>query len=127
LIEDDEEDWEDEESDGSKKPEFVLMNVSQAVDVSDCMVPAIFMKVFKYVFKLDGGLDSHITNVDPSYNEIMDVEGVSGAGKSDNEWVIHVKKGSDVTAIKSKIEAIVGDTKVNVQEILDGDNKKEQE
>jgi hypothetical protein len=123
----DDEEWDDEESDGSRKPEFVLMNVAQAVDVTDCMIPAIFMKVFKYVFKLDGGLDSHTAQTDPEYDEIMDIENVSGAGKSDGVWTVHVKKGSDITSIKSKIKSIVGDSKVKIEELADDNNKKEQE
>lgn len=122
-----EEDTEDDEDgDASDKPEFILMGVNQALDTTDCFIPAIFMKIFKYIFGFSTGGDVDTSNntnnmaapvtEDPHQKEIMEIEGVVGAGMNDeDEWLIHVKADLDVESIKSKVESIVGDVAVNIE------------
>lgn len=117
-----------------KAPLFVLMGVNQALDTSDCFIPAIFMKIFKYIFGFNTGGDAgqkddskgEQPSEDPHQKEILEIDGVLGAGEKKGVWQIHVRTDADKVAIKSKILTIVGeDATVNVEETPDANPKSE--
>ena len=120
----------DPDADADDKPEFVLMGVNQALDSTDCFIPAIFMKIFKYIFGFSTGGDQENNNManpvteNPNQKEIMDIEGVVGAGMNDeDEWLIHVKADLDNESIKSKVQAIVGEeVGVNIEVTPESNN-----
>lgn len=133
---DDEEEDDEEEDDDTKlvqdeptrEPKFVLMGVNQALDTSDCFVPAIFMKVFKYIFGFGGQEGEEAGKDDPTHQEIMDIEGVLGAGKNGNEWKVHIKADADEASVESKVQAIVGeDAEVVVERTPEQRSEEEQE
>jgi len=117
-----------------KEPEFVLMSVNQALDTTDCFIPTMFMLIFKFIFgfaaggDIDDNTNTNTSSVveNPMQKKIMDIEGVIGAGKQDDEWMIHVNIGADKESIKSKVFTIVGDdATVNVEETQDANPKSE--
>lgn len=112
-----------------KAPEFIIMGVNKALDSSDCFIPTIFMKIFKYIFGFSNGTNEEpeeTVKTDPKQKEILKIEGVVGAGKKNNVWTIHIKKGTDKLSIKSKVQQIVGETtSVNVEETDESNLKSE--
>lgn len=117
------EDVDPDAADVDSKPEFMLMNVNQALESDDCFIPTIFMKVFKFIFGFSSGdEDTHKKNPghDNKKNEILNIEGVTGASNIDDEWIIHTKKDTDDIAIKSRVAEIVGDDIIiKIEEIPD--------
>lgn len=113
---------EEENKDGVKDEKdkvFSIVSVNQALDSDDCFIPAMFMKIFKYIFGFasEQAEEEQIAKGgDKLEQEILAIDGIVGAGNSGKEWIIHVKAGSDKEGIKSRVQEIVGDVSIKIEE-----------
>ena len=115
LDQSEETEEDDDKTKDEYKPRFEVVRVDQALDTDDCFLPAMFMKMFRYIFgfnqRAEGAPDEES---DSLRSEIEEIDGVLGASNDNGQWQVHCEDGADRTAIKSKVQNLVGDQPVDV-------------
>jgi 8-oxo-dGTP pyrophosphatase MutT (NUDIX family) len=77
----------EKEGDGTEseeKSKFLLTSVKEALNTNDAFVPALFMKIFRYIFKFDlnsdEGTDEKINNIKKRLDiKFLTMDGVNGS------------------------------------------------
>ena len=94
-----EEDEDPDKAVDDKAPDFIILSVDKALDTEDCFIPAMFMKIFKYVVfngdtpgEVEGSTEEPTekpkSEKDENHSELLDIEGVLTATKnSDGKWI----------------------------------------
>lgn len=92
----------------TEKSTFSLVPVKDALDTDDCFVPAIFMKVFRYIFGFASGETEEKTPQDETKlpdelkKKVLAIDGVNGVGNGIDGAVVMVIK------LTPEIEKAVG-------------------
>lgn len=109
----DEIETEETEEKKNDKTSFSLVDVNAALDTDDCYIPAIFLKMFRYIFGHNintVGDNSDDDSDDAKISaELLDIDNVISAGRNEDIWKIIIAKGADKDSIKSKVINVLGD------------------
>lgn len=123
---------EEKKGDGTeseRKSEFKVVTVKEALDTTDCYIPTLFLKMFKYIFNVNDFVQNDEDEVDVDAVRqkldklVMNIEGVNGSLVVTGEDGIPaieytVTDQFDKDALPNEYEGI----KINIKVVVDGES-----